>query len=334
MDQFHDAFAMMGHWSGRLESQYRLIRRSSKADPGSAGDQAEQDWAEILRFWLPSYYHVRTKGRILGYNNECSPQIDVVVLHPSYPQGLLDSKLYYAAGVAAAFECKLTLERRHIRKAMQNSAAIKHLLPRRQGTPFRDLHSQVFYGMLAHSHSWKGKKSEPEKIIDAALSQYDEEFASHPRECLDLLCVADLKTWVMSKDVNIAALSGSNEKTDLPQWMDVTSGFVKLNTECFVGKPDFVTEDGQNLIRYPVNARKQLVPVSAALFTLYDKMAWNDHRMRDLAQYLTHIGMGSMGGGRLRSWPLTVFSKETLDRAAEVDLDRKTLWDEWGYGFS
>jgi hypothetical protein len=46
-----------------------------------------------------------TKGRILTETGYASPQIDVLILHPSYPKILLDKKMYLSGGVAAAFEC-------------------------------------------------------------------------------------------------------------------------------------------------------------------------------------------------------------------------------------
>jgi hypothetical protein len=119
-----------------------------------------------LRDWLPSTYTVVTKGSIISHEGLTSPQVDVLVLKGSYPQKLLNKKLYLAAGVAAAFECKTTLKASHIEGAVKNSVSIKKLYPDRAGTPYRELHSLVIYGLLAHSHSWKAKTSAPEHSID------------------------------------------------------------------------------------------------------------------------------------------------------------------------
>ncbi|MFI8802678.1 DUF6602 domain-containing protein [Micromonospora chalcea] len=74
----------------------------------------------MLREWLPASYHVRTKGRILAHDGAASRQVDVVVLRPGYPSKLLDKKLYVASGVAAAFECKLTLTASHLTQAKKS----------------------------------------------------------------------------------------------------------------------------------------------------------------------------------------------------------------------
>src|SRR5215204_7399064 len=98
----------------QMEESYDRIRRRRSEDPGTAGDRGEENWAELLRAWLPKYFNVETKGRILSHEGETSPQVDVLVLSPSYTQQLLKEKLYLAGGVEAAFECKTTLEAEHI----------------------------------------------------------------------------------------------------------------------------------------------------------------------------------------------------------------------------
>jgi hypothetical protein len=98
---------------------------------------------------------VVTKGRILSQEGAASPHVDVLVLDPSYPPALVDRKVYLAAGVAAAFECKLTLKPRHITQAVENAAVISRLVPRRTGSPIRELHTDLIYGLLAHSPVWR-----------------------------------------------------------------------------------------------------------------------------------------------------------------------------------
>src|SRR5262249_29711059 len=155
-------------------------------------DQGEENWALILRKWLPAEYHVVTKGRILGHNGRASPQIDLIVLHPSYPPTLRDKKLYLAGGVSAAFECKLTLNADDIRQAVQNCAVIKRLTARRTGTPFLELNSPLTVGLLAHSHSWVRTKATPVKDLTKGVDQKSTGSVQHPREMLDIVCVPDL----------------------------------------------------------------------------------------------------------------------------------------------
>jgi hypothetical protein len=77
---------------------------------------------------FPLTYHVVTKGRILSFDGVAGPQIDILVLRPVYPRHLMDKKLYLAGGVAAAFECKLTLKPEHIKKAVENALSISSTL--------------------------------------------------------------------------------------------------------------------------------------------------------------------------------------------------------------
>ena len=95
----HDFFKLMGAIKDSLRADYGRIRTRSRDDPGTAGDQAEEDWAEILRNWLPANYRVVTKGRILFEDGTSSPQVDVLVLSPSYPRGLSNEKYVFAGGV-------------------------------------------------------------------------------------------------------------------------------------------------------------------------------------------------------------------------------------------
>jgi hypothetical protein len=188
----HDLYKFMQQISEEVALEYERIQMRATEDPGTAGDQGEENWAELLRDWLPRTYEVVTKGRIISQDGVTSPQIDVLVLNGAYPKKLVRKKLYLAAGVAAAFECKVTLKPSHIVETIENCTKIKNLYPIRTGTPYKELHSPIIYGLLAHSHAWKGEKSTPEKNIELKLLEVDGIHAAHPRLQLDLVCVADL----------------------------------------------------------------------------------------------------------------------------------------------
>src|ERR1022692_3734321 len=134
-DMSDDVFRFVVTETARLSAEYQRIQQRALADPGTAGDQGEENWAAILRRWLPAEFTVVTKGRILGHKGDASQQVDVIVLHPAYPPDLRDKKLYLAGGVAAVFECKLTLKASHVKDAIKNAATIKRLTPKRTGTP-------------------------------------------------------------------------------------------------------------------------------------------------------------------------------------------------------
>ena len=191
-DKTHDLKDFIRQLSDEMAAEYNRIQKRVTEDPGTAGDQGEENWADLLRGWLPRTYEVVTKGRIISQDGRTSRQVDVLVLKSIYPEKLLNKKLYLAAGVAAAFECKTTLKAEHIEKTVKTCAEIKNLYPAREGTPYKELHAPIVYGLLAHSHSWKGPKSTPEDNIRRKLLESDILHTSHPRECLDLLCIADL----------------------------------------------------------------------------------------------------------------------------------------------
>ena len=195
----HDIHEFVLRAQSDLQAEYNRIQKRATEDPGTAGDQGEENWATLLRGWLPSYFHVVTKGRILTSSGYTSPQVDVIVLHPSYPKILLDKKLYLSGGVAAAFECKTTVTASHVRTAVETAATLQRAQPARTGSPYKELHSGLIYGLLAHSHSWKGKNSTPVENINKALMEADLEHVRHPRECLDLIAVSDLSSWHASK---------------------------------------------------------------------------------------------------------------------------------------
>ena len=190
-DKTHDLYDFMRQLTNEMAEEYNRIQKRAADDPGTAGDQGEENWAELLRNWLPRTYKVVTKGRIIGVDGRTSPQVDVLVLKDVYPKKLHNKKLYLAAGVAAAFECKTTLTAAHIAEAMETSVKIKDLYPNREGTPYKELHAPIIYGLLAHSHSWKGENSTPEDNIQRTLIVSDFCHVSHPRQGLDLLCVSD-----------------------------------------------------------------------------------------------------------------------------------------------
>ena len=130
--------------------------------------------------------------------------MDVLVLKDVYPDKLLNKKLYLSAGVAAAIECKTTLESEHIEKATKTSIDIKDLYADRTGTPYQELHAPIFYGLLSHSHSWKSERSTPVANIERKWIESDHSYSQHPKSSLDLICVSDLGVWSPVKFTFIA----------------------------------------------------------------------------------------------------------------------------------
>jgi hypothetical protein len=185
-----------------MSDEYRRIHAAATEDPGTAGDEGEEAWAALLRQWLPASYHVRTKGRLIGADGAKSPQVDVVVLKPSYPPKLLDKRTWIADGVAAVFECKLTITPTAITDTIRRSSEFGSRLQPREGSPYRELVSPLVHGLLAHSHTWKKPGSDPVENITNAVQIADLAHCDHPRNMLSVICVADAGTWT---PVRIAA---------------------------------------------------------------------------------------------------------------------------------
>jgi len=294
-----------------MQDEYNRIRGKATEDPGTAGDQGEENWASLLRQWLPASFHVVTKGRIISDHGVAGPQVDVVVLEPSYPRGLLEKKLYLAGAVAAAFECKLTLKRQHLQKTIGNCREIKRLAPPRFGTPYGELTRPPLYGLLAHSHCWKGDASTPRENIEQILYEYDTEAAEHPREMLDLVCVADLETWSACRLSFFSKSTMAHVSPGVEPCEAVHTGFLRRSDHA---PPDSTA-------------------IGAMVTQLIRKLAWERPWLRDLAQYMVQTEVGHLGQGLLRRWDLNVYSNEVQ---AQLKSGRPAggLWDEWLFSLS
>jgi hypothetical protein len=259
----------------------------SKEDPGTAGDAGEENWAELLRRWLPATLHVVTKGRIISSDGQTSPQIDVLVLSPSYPRGLLNKKLYLAAGVLAAFECKNTLRPEHIRRAVRTGAVIGGLARRD-----KSVQRHIVYGLLAHAHGITAKRKPPEEIISDTLARFDQEEVRDPRDCLDFICVANLGTWVVLKGF-MARPDRDNQSTLATMYM---------------GPLD------EKMRRIPAGGiDHDPDPIGRLLTGLLQRLGRHDRDIASIAKYFQGVGLSGIGRGRSRWWQSTELPDEYDD---------------------
>jgi hypothetical protein len=316
----HDLFDFMLQISQEMSLEYERIQKRATEDPGTAGDQGEENWAQLLKDWLPPTYQVVTKGRIISQDGKTSPQVDVIVLKSSYPKKLLNKKVYLAAGVAAAFECKVTLKAAHITEALENCVAIKSLFTPRKGSPFKDLNTPITYGLLAHSHSWKGDKSTPVENVANKLIEEDRRLVDHPRKMIDLICVADLGSWASSKRTFLL----SNKRLSSEVMLN-KSGRPLVAATAYIGH----TKNFENQVDH-------FRPVGAFIFYLFDKLAWEDEEYRSLAYYYQMTNISGAGSGRIREWNSNIFSDETKAKLERniMGIERSILsngesWDEW-----
>ena len=308
----HALYDFMQQLSDKMAANYDFIQKRASEDPGTAGDQGEENWAELLRGWLPRTYEVVTKGRIISAEGIASPQIDVLVLKDVYPEKLLNKKLYLAAGVAAAFECKTTLKASHIEEAVKTCAEIKGLYAAREGTPYKELHAPIVYGLLAHSHSWTGPNSTPEANIEQKLRESDYVHVSHPRQGLDLLCVADLAAWTLLK-VTFSRLFLPRDPNYAPQNAEVVAVYGRHTAACDSQVDNFT-------------------PIGVLICSLSRRLAWEDSALRDLADYYRDTNITGIGSGKKRSWePSSIYSTKVYDGfGVRGPLTGKAnVWDEW-----
>ena len=309
----HDIHNFVSSSQRRIQEEYERIQKRATEDPGTAGDQGEENWATLLKSWLPSYFQIVTKGRILTESNYASPQIDVIVLTPAYPKILLDKKLYLAGGVVAAFECKTTLKAKDITAALRTSAKLRQNLRKRLGTPYRELNSTLIYGLLAHSHCWKGKKSMPLQNIEKALWKSDSQFVRHPVEALDFLCVADLATWAVVK-MNYR----SPKHFDSKRMAKMYGGYASTG-----------------YVRHAIGQERQpdyFSPLGTLLAGLFSKLAWTFHDMRNLQEYFRQVNLLGSGQGWSRKWDNSVYSSKVLKRLRETKFSAGIFYDEWSNG--
>jgi hypothetical protein len=145
----HELEEFLRQHQAEIAAEYKRIYRRSTEDPGTAGDEGEENCAAVLRYWLPETYQVLTKGRIVFPDKTASPQIDVLVLRPGYPPRLVDKKLYLSSGVVAAFECKNTLKARQVADAAATALFVKSKIARRLVALQSELRAPLVYGLLA-----------------------------------------------------------------------------------------------------------------------------------------------------------------------------------------
>lgn len=302
LNQKHDIAQYIEEINLALQQDYLQIRSRVRQDPGTAGDQTEETWAGILRKWLPSHYHVVTKGRILGTNRQASPQIDILILWPSYPPFLLEKKLYMASGVAAAFECKLTFKLTHLKDLFETAKILtditnneycqrKNKAKREKGNYSYEEYHRIFdYGFLAHSF-YDGIKKPTEVTISDRILELDKTITEHPNQMVDLICIQDLGTWSSEKHAITSLVKPLANNTHTMLYYP----FPSTNYTCLSRKDWNVDSEPYN----------NFSPLGSFIARLYTKLSRTDNSLIPMKDYLvSSLGAGK-GGGALRVWENT-----------------------------
>ena len=304
----HDLLDFLKGASDSINSEYERIRNRAAEDPGTAGDAGEENWAELLRGWLPNQFKIVTKGRILSHTGTASPQVDILVLKPEYPQILTNKKLYLAAGVLAAFECKLTLKSKHIKEFFENSVKIKSSTLRKTGSPYNELQADIIYGLLAHSHIFGNKKKNAQKTIDQYIIKADKLTIRHPYLSPDIICIADIANWANHK------------------------------YPCF-GPPYFQEPVGTGgncktiyVCSEMIGADFKFTAVGNFLISLFEKLAYQIKSLIPLVKYFSISNVQGPGSGTLRGYEKDIFSSEVHSKILRGKLSDSD-YDEWAFNF-
>jgi len=145
------------------------------------------------------------------------------------------------------------------------------------GSPYKELNSTLVFGLLAHSHTWKGPASDPLGNIEKALFAADQEYVQHPIECLDFLTVSDLATWSVVKN---AYMNPNNWLQELRAGLAEQFG---PNGSAFTVRFCMATTQGNQVAYFS--------PIGALLMDLYSKLAWEFPDMRHLETYFREVGI-------------------------------------------
>jgi hypothetical protein len=182
--------------TSEIADDYARLHAVARDDPQRGGHGGEETWRRLLQDWLPPAYEVATRKYIIPEEGGDAFETDLVVFNPAYPTRLRNREEVVAGAVAATFSVKLTLDADGIKDGIARAAALRRRMKPRLGSVEQELLGMFPVGLLAHSHTWTQPRSSPEANIMNAYAKLDKEFAMHPRECIDFVCVADLNSWI------------------------------------------------------------------------------------------------------------------------------------------
>ena len=167
--------------------------------------------------------------------------------------------------------------------------------------------------------------------LNNIIPKFDEltgRLVKHPREMLDLICVADL----------VSLTADRTSYTTVPSsWeYDPECRGIKADKPCaMVGHmqypPDSWALNGPSTITYQT--------VGAFLCSLLRMLAWEDPTLQHLADYFRMTGIMEAASGFLWELPLSIYSTEVRQRIEMMAPNRAMMmdhldWDEWGLTFT
>lgn len=194
------------------------------------------------------------------------------------------------------------------------------MLPSRIGNPFDELHQPPYFGLLAHSYHRKKKGANGQRKLFDYISEYETTYCDHPREMLDIICIADIATYTLTKTVCVGPHTSEDVKR-LFQDYDVEEGV----ETCYLGHaeiPDSVYDVKGDLF-------------GTLVFEITTAMAYEDQSLRTFADYLGRVGVYG-GIGRPVFWDSSVLSEPVLKRLAVegyTEPYKHNTWPKWAEAF-
>jgi hypothetical protein len=277
-----------------IEEDYADAQATHKEDIQRSGHEGESTWADLLAKWLPPAYGVGLRKYVIGTDDAYKPfETDIVIFEPAYPQHLRYRTKVHAGGVAAAFSVKLTARKKHINEMAAWAASLSGLSHPDQTTVEGQLLPGFPTGFLAHSHDLG---SDP---IGTLSDGFDDasDAASHPRELLDLVCIADAGTLACQRMSYISMSSFDPTQADFSM-----SSYLRMNDNKGYGA------------------------VAHFIVSLYGLLGRKDPSLLKLATQLGHETETGQGQGKMTKWdPAEVFNSDFLASRRDLLFDHGNL---------
>ncbi len=145
---------------------------------------------------------------------------------------------------------------------------------------------------------------------------------THPSEMPDLLCVANLGTWVKG--------AGAWFGPGMDLWSEQMADIFGIDggvTTAYYG----ITKNSSD--SWAADQPPGFTPIGAVISQLLNRLASDDESLRRLAHYFIKTGLLGRGAGEQRTWPGEVYSPEVRAGIAAGRLVNGRPWDEWNLGF-
>lgn len=167
-----------------------LLKETSDLHPDNAGSENEVLWVEFIKQTIPDEFPVIRHGRIVGTDGERWPQLDILILRPGGEKTVDHLGYFPRYAVLAAFEVKLSLEKRHIKQAAADAALIKGFAA---GSVYPDLEDAVkrelpYYGLIGTGL----KRDVRWGVADLQTHTLEECACYEPKSALDFVFLNDV----------------------------------------------------------------------------------------------------------------------------------------------